>query len=255
MSETKWTWQQAILDSDLAPTTRHVLLTIGCYMNQLGEGSYPSMRTLAVKTGLSARAVCTHVEKAAKAGWIRIAAHGFAGTKWRRNEYVACWPGKGEAPREEKMLPAISQEQQQKIRARRKVANDIAKGNIQKKVCEICGNPTAEAHHHDYTKPRDIHWLCRLHHKRLHMLAKAVEPRSTRLEGLLNHVQKAVEPDDKRLLNHVQRNISVNLSVEKDAQARATQGAALARRQKPGDEMVDAHSLGELVKMLTKGSA
>lgn len=39
------------------------------------------------------------------------------------------------------------------------------------------------------------------------------------------------------------------------AQARATQGAALARRQNPGDEMVDASSFGDLVKMLTKGRA
>lgn len=43
--------------------------------------------------------------------------------------------------------------------------------------------------------------------------------------------------------------------IREDAQARATERAALARKAKPGDELIDAKSLGDLAKMLTKGVA
>lgn len=37
-----------------------------------------------------------------------------------------------------------------------------------KGCCEICGDPTVDAHHADYSKPLAIRWLCRQHHVRLH---------------------------------------------------------------------------------------
>lgn len=92
MSSRSWTWRQAILKSALKPTTRHLLLTLSCHMNDMGGGCYPTTRTLAEETGLSERAVCTHLEIASDAGWIKVSQHGFKGQKWRQNQYEAAWP-------------------------------------------------------------------------------------------------------------------------------------------------------------------
>lgn len=37
-----------------------------------------------------------------------------------------------------------------------------------KEPCEVCGEPKAEAHHDDYSKPYDVRWLCRPCHKAHH---------------------------------------------------------------------------------------
>ena len=44
----------------------------------------------------------------------------------------------------------------------------IAKGDITKQPCKICGVLKVEAHHEDYTKPFEVTWLCRLHHNQYH---------------------------------------------------------------------------------------
>lgn len=88
-----FSWRQAILDSELPPTTRHVLLTLACHMNDAGQSCYPSIELLCKETGLSNRAVITHLQNAAEAGWISVAKHGFAGQRWANNEYKMAWPG------------------------------------------------------------------------------------------------------------------------------------------------------------------
>ena len=44
----------------------------------------------------------------------------------------------------------------------------IEKGLLIKKPCEICGFNQSEMHHHDYTKPLEIKWLCKEHHLKEH---------------------------------------------------------------------------------------
>jgi len=87
-----YTWRAAILKSDLPPTTRHVLLTLSCYVNDAGGSAYPSTKTLADDTGLSERAVITHLKFAVEASWLKINKHGFAGQRWARNEYYPSTP-------------------------------------------------------------------------------------------------------------------------------------------------------------------
>lgn len=87
-----WSWRHAILDSDLPSTTRHVLLTLSCFMNDLGEGAYPSQERLAEKSGLTDRAVRKHLDLAESQGWLERTEHGFRGQKWRTTEYRALWP-------------------------------------------------------------------------------------------------------------------------------------------------------------------
>lgn len=87
-----WTWRQAILKTSLPATTKHVLLVISCHMNDMGEGCYPSTKTLADRCSLSERSVCTHIEDAEKAGWLAVERHGYSGQKWARHEYLPSWP-------------------------------------------------------------------------------------------------------------------------------------------------------------------
>ena len=34
--------------------------------------------------------------------------------------------------------------------------------------CEVCGDPKADKHHPDYSKPLEVVYLCRLHHVKEH---------------------------------------------------------------------------------------
>lgn len=87
-----WSWRHAILKSNLPPTTRHVLLTISCYMNELGAGCYPTVKDLEEATGLTDRAIVKHIGIAAELGWLSVKKHGFRGQRWKNNEYFAKWP-------------------------------------------------------------------------------------------------------------------------------------------------------------------
>lgn len=82
-----YTWRAAILRSDLPSTTRHVLLTLSCYVNDVGQSAYPSIETLANNTGLTDRAVIKHLQIAKEHGFLAIGKHGFAGRRWAHNEY------------------------------------------------------------------------------------------------------------------------------------------------------------------------
>lgn|GEM_PF-1977442 len=44
----------------------------------------------------------------------------------------------------------------------------IAKGEIKRQPCQICGYPNGHGHHEDYNEPLKVVWLCSKHHMRLH---------------------------------------------------------------------------------------
>ncbi len=62
-----------------------------------------------------------------------------------------------------RMLPEV----QVKDRARIVVNLAVRRGELHPKVCH-CGNRKSEAHHHDYSKPLEVEWLCRQCHADLH---------------------------------------------------------------------------------------
>ena len=62
----------------------------------------------------------------------------------------------------------ISPEQKAKILARKMSAEAIRIGKLKRLPCELCGNIKTDAHHPDYSKPLDVRWLCRLHHRNIH---------------------------------------------------------------------------------------
>jgi len=56
-----------------------------------------------------------------------------------------------------------------RINARKLSHNAIRSGKLIKEPCEICGTAeNIQSHHEDYSKPLDVKWLCRKHHRELH---------------------------------------------------------------------------------------
>lgn len=60
------------------------------------------------------------------------------------------------------------QAHKQQLTAHDKVAYALKTGRMVRQRCEICGEPNANAHHEDYSKPLDVRWLCSKHHSQLH---------------------------------------------------------------------------------------
>lgn len=58
--------------------------------------------------------------------------------------------------------------EKEKIRARRILQGQVARGKISRGECEVCGKPDAHAHHDDYAKPLDVRWFCTRHHSEFH---------------------------------------------------------------------------------------
>jgi hypothetical protein len=87
-----YTWRQAIHKSGLPPTTRLVLLAIAFHVNDAGQAACISTAQLADETGLSERAVISHL-KAIEGKWVVTRRHGYSGQQWARNEYLPRLPG------------------------------------------------------------------------------------------------------------------------------------------------------------------
>ena len=59
------------------------------------------------------------------------------------------------------------EENPEKYAAQIAVNNAVRDGKLEREGCLFCDAP-AHAHHHDYTKPLDVTWLCPRHHKLAH---------------------------------------------------------------------------------------
>lgn len=55
-----------------------------------------------------------------------------------------------------------------RIKARSDVNHAIRDGKLDRMPCVVCGNERSEGHHEDYSKPLDVIWLCRKHHREVH---------------------------------------------------------------------------------------
>ena len=58
----------------------------------------------------------------------------------------------------------------QKYLARQKAIRALARGDIVKEPCGVCGSKNVEAHHEDHAKPLEVVWLCRKHHREVDRL-------------------------------------------------------------------------------------
>ena len=104
-----FSWRHAVQRSDLGSTTKLVLLNLSLYMNEVGQGCYPSVERQVEDTGLSKKSVITHLDKAVEAGFIIKKKHGYSGQGWARNEYEASFPenktGENDEKRGEPVTP------------------------------------------------------------------------------------------------------------------------------------------------------
>lgn len=69
-----------------------------------------------------------------------------------------------------------------RIRARNVISSRINRGSLIKGTCVVCGSTDTVAHHIDYTKPLDIVWLCKKHHREIHNEMRFNEKAATLLK-------------------------------------------------------------------------
>jgi len=69
-------------------------------------------------------------------------------------------------------IPADVRMEPEKYRARNAVSNGLRDGRVMKADgCFFCGaEERLQAHHHDYSKPLDVFWLCPPCHGKLHAI-------------------------------------------------------------------------------------
>ena len=62
----------------------------------------------------------------------------------------------------------LSPEERKKSNARAYANSEQRRGKISPVDCQRCGNPKAQKHHPDYSKPLKVIWLCRKCHNLIH---------------------------------------------------------------------------------------
>jgi hypothetical protein len=88
----------------------------------------------------------------------------------RKDNAKACASSPAGAASRKRSLERMKAEHPERIAARTAVGNAIRDGRLARGTeCFFCGSQTAiQAHHHDYSKPLDVHWLCSTCHGKLH---------------------------------------------------------------------------------------
>lgn len=75
-----------------------------------------------------------------------------------------CYPCHAAYMRKWRKTHPLSEEARAKMNARCYLHVYIRRGILKRQPCVLCGTFPAEPHHHDYSKPLEVTWLCRAHH-------------------------------------------------------------------------------------------
>lgn len=95
----------------------------------------------------------------------------------------------------------------------------IAKGELVRGSCEVCGTTEkVEGHHDDYARPLEVRWLCRPHHREWHKANGPGENRPpadpdiyrVRLDPeLYERLRKIAEGNDRHITQEIRRAVRV----------------------------------------------
>jgi len=86
-------WMHRVAESDLPPTTRHVLLTLALDGDMDGARIWPGVRRLARRSGLARETVIRHLASAQESGWIDPQSRGQRGDgRWMSHRYALTAP-------------------------------------------------------------------------------------------------------------------------------------------------------------------
>ena len=103
----KFEWQDAIAESDLSPTTRHVAWAVSMYVNSKSHTAWPGATRLAADTGLHISTVKERLIELESKGWIRCEVRGGKrGESRAANEYTLAYPSPGTTGRQERDDPS-----------------------------------------------------------------------------------------------------------------------------------------------------
>jgi len=93
-----FTWQSAVLKSDLTASEKLVLLVVGTFMNMHGDGAFPSYSQIASSSSLSRRKVIEAIGRAEELGWLRKVHRSRDNGSSTSNEYAVSFPIDGGEP-------------------------------------------------------------------------------------------------------------------------------------------------------------
>lgn len=98
----KYDWQDAIAESDLSPTTRHVAWAVSMYVNSKTSTAWPGATRLANDTGLHLSTVKERLVELEEKGWLTCRARGGKrGEVKTANEYSLAYPSPTTTGRQE----------------------------------------------------------------------------------------------------------------------------------------------------------
>lgn len=104
--------------------------------------------------------------------------------------------------RHAELARAYRQRNAEKLKAQNLLNYAVRKGVIQRLPCEKCGtSERVHAHHHDYSKPYEVCWLCYICHKKEHPVGekekqvKFAGAQHARLPGESNAFSKLSDKD------------------------------------------------------------
>ena len=93
-----FTWQSAVLKSEMTASEKLVLLVVGTYMNMHGNGAFPSYSQIALSSSLSRRKVIEAVGRAEELGWLCKLPRSRDNGSSTSNEYAISFPPEGGEP-------------------------------------------------------------------------------------------------------------------------------------------------------------
>lgn len=66
-----FSWQSAVIKTDLEATTKLILLVVGARMNMHGDGAFPSYNTIAKDASVSRSTAIRHINAGIELGWLK----------------------------------------------------------------------------------------------------------------------------------------------------------------------------------------